>query len=277
MGKIDCTPHATLLASVFPLTYFSKDMTMTRDTSERDANRDPLSGAPGAHPVGVGVGGVAGGMAAGAVAGTVFGPIGTLIGAAAGTVIGAAAGKGVAERLDPTGEVEYWRETSRTRPYYSDEHDFQRDYAGVYHAGAVARGEYPEQSWEDTERRLQSGWEERRGESRLEWEQARPALQDAWERADRTYNAYARSDEQFAQRFDSAPYRQDGDDFDDYRSAYRYGTYARAQYADREWDDSLASDLERGWDRARTGSRLTWERAKHAVADAFTLDRQRPH
>lgn len=250
---------------------------MTRDTSERDANRDPITGAPGSHPVGVGVGGVAGGMAAGAVAGTVFGPIGTLIGAAAGTVLGAAAGKGVAERIDPTGEVEYWRETAPTRPYYSSEHDFQRDYAGVYHAGAVARGEYPEQSWEETERRLQAGWEERRGESRLDWDRARPALQDAWERADRTYGAYARSDEHFSKRFDTAPYRQGDDAFDDYRPAYRYGTYARAQYADREWDDTLAADLERGWDRARGSSRLTWERAKHAVADAFTLDRQRPH
>lgn len=113
---------------------------MTRDTSQRDANRDPITGTPGAHPVGVGVGGVAGGLAAGAAAGTVFGPIGTLIGAAAGTVIGAAAGKGVAERIDPTGEVDYWRDAHRTRPYYSDQYDFQRDYAGVYRAGAVLRG-----------------------------------------------------------------------------------------------------------------------------------------
>ena len=148
---------------------------------------------------------------------------------------------------------------------------------GIVDFGAVARGEYPEQSWEDTERRLQAGWEARRGESRLDWERARPALQEAWERADRTYGAYAQSDDTFAKRFDQAPYRQDGDAFDDYRSAYRYGTYARGQYSDRTWDDSLASDLERGWERARGGSRLTWERAKHAVADAFTLDRQKPH
>ena len=250
---------------------------MTRDTSQRDQNRDPLTGAPGSHPVGVGVGGVAGGMAAGAVTGTVFGPIGTLIGAAAGTVIGAAAGKGVAERIDPTGEEAYWRETYRSRPYYTDEYDFQRDYAGVYRAGAVARGEYPEQSWEETERRLRADWETQKGESRLDWAHARPAAQDAWERADRTYGAYARTDDTFSTRFDRAPYRQEGEAYDDYRPAYRYGTYARGLYSDRAWDDSLASDLERGWDRARGGSRLTWERAKHAVADAFTLDRQKPH
>jgi hypothetical protein len=38
-----------------------EDLQMTRDTSQRDANRDPISGAPGSHPVGVGVGGAAGG------------------------------------------------------------------------------------------------------------------------------------------------------------------------------------------------------------------------
>ena len=250
---------------------------MTRDTLQRDANRDPITGTPGAHPVGVGVGGLAGGLAAGAAAGTVFGPIGTLIGAAAGTVIGAAACKGVAERIDPTGEVDYWRDAHRTRPYYSDQYDFQRDYAGVYRAGAVARGEFPEQSWEDTERRLQADWEADKGESRLDWEHARPAARDAWERADRTYGAYAWSDATYAQHFQKAAYRQDGDAFDDYRPAYRYGTYARGEYADREWDDRLAADLERGWDRFKGGSKLTWERAKHAVADAFTLDRTRPH
>jgi len=250
---------------------------MTRDTSQRDANRDPITGEPGSHPVGVGVGGAAGGLAAGAVAGTVFGPIGTLIGAAAGAVIGAAAGKGVAERIDPTGEADYWREAAPERDYYVGEYDFQRDYAGVYQAGAVARGEFPEQSWADTERRLQADWESQKGDSRLDWERARPAAQDAWERADRTYDAYARSDDRFSKQFDRASYRQEGDDFNDYRPAYRYGTYARGEYADREWDDGLASELERGWDRAKGGSRLTWERAKHAVAEAFTLDRQRPH
>lgn len=250
---------------------------MARDTSQRDANRDPITGAPGSHPVGVGVGGVAGGVAAGALAGTVFGPIGTLIGAAAGTLAGAAAGKGVAERIDPTGEVEYWRTTAPTRPYYTGEHDFQRDYAGVYQAGAVARGEYPNESWEDAERRLQAQWDADRGDSRLDWDRARPAAQDAWERADRTYNAYAWSDDTYSRRFEAADYRKEGDEYDDYRPAYRYGTYARGEYADRDWDDNLASDLERGWDRFKGSSRLTWERARHAVADAFTLDRQRPH
>ena len=65
-------------------------------------NRDPLSGEPGAHPVGTAVGAAAGGMAAGAVVGTVAGPVGTAVGAAVGAVAGGLAGKGAAEAVDPT-------------------------------------------------------------------------------------------------------------------------------------------------------------------------------
>ena len=65
-------------------------------------NRDPISGAPGAHPVGTGVGAAAGGIAAGAAAGSVAGPVGTVVGAAVGAVAGGLAGKGVAEKVDPT-------------------------------------------------------------------------------------------------------------------------------------------------------------------------------
>ena len=58
-------------------------------------NRDPISGAPGAHPVGTGVGAAAGGMAAGAAAGSVLGPIGTAAGAAIGAIAGGGKGAGI--------------------------------------------------------------------------------------------------------------------------------------------------------------------------------------
>jgi uncharacterized protein (TIGR02271 family) len=76
----------------------------------KDANRDPISGEPGSHPVGTGVGAVAGG-AAGAAAGAATGaavgtagagPIGTGIGAAVGAIVGGLAGHGTAEGLSPT-------------------------------------------------------------------------------------------------------------------------------------------------------------------------------
>ena len=73
-----------------------------------DANRDPITGTPGAHPVGTGVG-AAGGAAAGAAIGAIGGPIGAAVGLVAGAVAGGLAGKGVAETIDPTVEDAYWR------------------------------------------------------------------------------------------------------------------------------------------------------------------------
>src|SRR6185295_3784278 len=89
---------------------------MRETPKQGEPNRDPISGAPGAHPVGTGLGAAAGGMAAGAAAGTVAGPVGTVIGAAIGAVAGGLAGKGVAEMIDPTVEEAYWRETYVSRP-----------------------------------------------------------------------------------------------------------------------------------------------------------------
>ena len=64
-------------------------------SADNTAHRDPITGEPGAHPVGVGVGALGAG-AAGAVIGAVLGPIGVVIGAAFGAVAGGLAGKEVA-------------------------------------------------------------------------------------------------------------------------------------------------------------------------------------
>lgn len=82
----------------------------TRDLDERDANEDPITGEPGAHPVGAGLGAAAGGAAAGAAAGIVAGPVGTVAGAVIGGVAGGLAGKAIAEGIDPTTEEQYWRD-----------------------------------------------------------------------------------------------------------------------------------------------------------------------
>ena len=79
----------------------------TDKTRQAGTNPDPITGAPGAHPVGVGLGaaagGIAGGIAAGAAVGTVAaGPVGTVVGAAVGAVAGGLGGKAVAEHFDPT-------------------------------------------------------------------------------------------------------------------------------------------------------------------------------
>ena len=111
------------------------------------------------------MGGVAGGAAAGAIAGTFLGPIGTLVGAAAGVVAGAAVGKSVAERIDPTGEAEYWRDEHKNRPYADKSRDYDRDYAAAYGLGLQARENLPGRTWGDTEAELQRDWESSRGTS----------------------------------------------------------------------------------------------------------------
>lgn len=243
---------------------------MNEHKQSNDMNRDPLTGTPGSHPVGVGVGGAAGGAAAGALAGTFFGPIGTLIGAAAGVVAGAAAGKGVAERIDPTSETEYWRTEYRNRPYVDASRDFDRDYAPAYGLGLQARETLAGRSWDDSEDELKRSWNSARDTSSLAWDEARGAVRDSWERADRTYSTYEDSDRYFASRFEDARYRADGEDFDTYRPAYRYGTQARTRYSDRDWDDRLENELRQGWEGTKDTSRLTWDRAKAAVKDAFS-------
>ncbi|MCW0464783.1 hypothetical protein [Xanthomonas sacchari] len=246
---------------------------MDNNDKARDLNRDPISGTPGSHPVGVGIGGTAGGVAAGALAGTVFGPLGTLIGAAVGVVAGAAAGKGVAERIDPTGEDAYWREEYRNRDYAKADYDYDRDYAAAYGLGLQAREQYPSRTWDEHERELSHDWGTRRGDSRLEWDEARLAARDSWERADATYRTYEDSDRYYADRFDTVDYRETDSSYDDYRPAYRYGVQARSRYRDRVWDDRLDTDLESGWERAKDRSRLSWAQAKAAVREAFDSDR----
>ncbi len=236
----------------------------------RDMNPDPITGAPGSHPVGVGVGGT-GGAVAGAVVGSLLGPIGTLVGGAIGAIAGAAAGKGVAERIDPTGEVEYWRGEYVNRPYVDKQYSYESDYAPAYTYGNTVRTQYGDRRWDDSlEAEVRQGWDAAREKSRLEWAQARDAVRDAYDRSDRTYRTYAASDSYYADQYRNADYYRSDYDYDvDYRPAYRYGTYARSAYAGREWDDRLEAELERGWANAKGNSRMAWNDAKAAVRDAW--------
>lgn len=242
----------------------------SRDTTP-DANRDPISGAPGSHPVGVAAGGTAGALA-GAALGSLFGPIGTLVGGGMGAVGGAIGGKALAERVDPTAEVEYWRQDATRRDYYQRDRDFDRDYAPAYRMGTEYRNEAGSRDWNEIEPQLRQRWESGRGgrgDSGLDWEAARPAVQDAYARTDRTYNAYEDTDRHFSQTYDKADYYSDGYSYDDYRAAYRYGTRERSARPDASWSPATESELERGWERAKGESRLGWQDARAAVRDAW--------
>jgi hypothetical protein len=154
---------------------------MTKDTRGKDANRDPITGEPGAHPVGTGLGAAAGGMAAGAAAGTVAGPLGTLAGAAAGAVLGGLAGKAAGEAIDPTVEDAYWRGAYANEPYYQKGHSFD-DYAPAYRTGYQGRARFANRKFEDVEGDLQADYLQSKGSSKLSWDQAKPASRAAWNR-----------------------------------------------------------------------------------------------
>ena len=146
---------------------------------EGSPNRDPLSGAPGAHPVGTGLG-AAGAGAAGAAIGAVGGPVGSVAGAAIGAIVGGLIGKGVAEGIDPTVENEYWRTNYSSRPYYDKSYTYDDDYAPAYKYGWETRKTHYDKTYDDTEPQLATGWNSARSKSRLEWDKAKYAVKDAW-------------------------------------------------------------------------------------------------
>ena len=163
-----------------------------------DDNRDPISGKPGAHPIGVGVG-AAGGGAAGAAAGAAIGaaagavstgpaaPIGAVVGTVVGAIAGGLAGKGVAEAVNPTTEDAYWRENYKTRPYAASDANFtyEEDYRPAYRYGWESRSRYQGRRFEDVESDLGRDWERTKDRSRLSWERAKEATRDAWHRVER--------------------------------------------------------------------------------------------
>ena len=126
------------------------DRTKTR--GDHDSNPDPITGAPGSHPTGVGIG-TASGAATGAAVGMLGGPIGAAIGAIAGGIVGGLVGKGVGEAVDPTEDDNYWRGEHRNRPYYNAEHDYDRDLAPAYRYGSTVgthvNDTYPDASYRD--------------------------------------------------------------------------------------------------------------------------------
>jgi len=161
-----------------------KDKTFKKvNKDDRDpANRDPITGAPGAHPVGTGVGAAAGG-ATGAAIGAVGGPVGAAVGLVAGSVIGGLAGKAGGESVNPTVEDAYWRETHATQPFGKNQsYDY---YAGAYRTGYEGYEKYGAcegKTFEECEAQLQADYARNKGSSQLTWEQARPASQAAWQR-----------------------------------------------------------------------------------------------
>jgi hypothetical protein len=148
-----------------------------------DANRDPISGAPGAHPVGVGAGATGGGATGAAIGGAVGGPVGAVVGAAVGAVAGGLAGKGAAEAVNPTVEDAYWRDNYKSRPYASGATYDQ--YRPAYQHGWESYSRHRGKKFDDVEPDLRREWEKGKANASLGWDKAKVATRDAWDRVER--------------------------------------------------------------------------------------------
>ena len=170
-------------------------MDSTRDGDKKnhpDRNPDPITGAPGSHPVGTGIGAAGAGAAGVAIGTAVGGPVGSVVGGAVGAVVGAVAGglagKGVGEAIDPTTEDAYWRENYSKRDYVRSGSQYD-EYQPAYRYGWESRKQNPDKSFDEAEPMLAQNWNSTRGQSNMNWEEARPACKDAWNRCDTCYNA----------------------------------------------------------------------------------------
>jgi len=145
-------------------------------------NADPLTDAPGAHPIETGVGAGLGGAAAGAAIGAAGGPVGAVIGGiVGGAVAGGLVGKGVGELIDPTTEDAWVREYfgTRTNRREGETHEHYRD---AYRYGLTSANTHQGRRFDEVEPDLRTGWDRARGTSTLSWDQARDAVRHAFDR-----------------------------------------------------------------------------------------------
>ena len=151
---------------------------------KHDSNPDPITGEPGAHPVGVAGGGTGGALAGAAIGGAIGGPVGAVIGGAIGAVGGGLAGKGAAEVVNPTEEDAYWRREHLNRPYFKKGTDYSSNYAPAYKYGweSAANPTYKGRSFEAAEPELQKNWNTYRGPATTEWRDVRDATRDSYDR-----------------------------------------------------------------------------------------------
>jgi hypothetical protein len=81
-------------------------------------------------------------------------------------------------------------------------------------------------------------------------------------------SVYEAQDAHWSANYSTRPYVVAGEDYEDYAPAYLYGVFWYHANPDREFDTSDA-DLSSGWDAARGGSPLDWQKAKPAVEEAW--------
>src|ERR1700704_15922 len=115
-----------------------------------DRNADPITNAPGAHPIESGVGAALGGAATGFAIGAATGPVGAAIGTVAGAVAGGCAGKEICEMIVPTTDDNWLKANFTSRSYVKKGESFDT-YAPAYRYGGSAEARYKGRSFDDIE------------------------------------------------------------------------------------------------------------------------------
>ena len=241
-------------------------MTARPNDLDKDMNRDPITGAPGAHPAGTAAGAAAGGLAGAAVGTMVAGPVGTVVGAAIGAISGGLAGKGIAEEVNPTGASTVVRDGMVRDGMVRDGmvRDGVLDHtivgtAGTHPVGTVAgagAGAAAGAAMGSLAGPIGvaagatigaiAGGLAGKGVAGV----VNPAAEDAY------WNG----------SYSTTPYYVAGRTSDDYAPAYRLGYTSRGRYPSYE---AAERELSNDWARVKGQSRLSWEEAKHATRDAW--------
>ena len=152
---------------------------------EANLHRDPITGTPGAHPLGTGTGAASGGIA-GAVAGAaVAGPPGALVGGAIGAVAGGLFGKSTAESVNPTTEEAFWKTAYVEEPYYAEGKGYEY-YAPAYRIGWEGRARFRGRQFDEVEAELRKDYDRFISEGAPDWQIGKQAARSAWDRADFT-------------------------------------------------------------------------------------------
>ncbi|MCI0704085.1 MAG: hypothetical protein L0241_23755 [Planctomycetia bacterium] len=120
-------------------------------------NPDPITDAPGSHPIETGIGAAVGGAATGAAAGVALGPPGVILGTVLGAVAGGFAGKGIGELIDPTTEDNWIREWLAER---RRENELEEEKAAsAYRFGMRAEADHTHETFDEAKEQIRAAWE----------------------------------------------------------------------------------------------------------------------
>lgn len=173
--------------------YDPSQLQQAQHTDKNPANRDPITGEAGSHPVGTTLGAAVAGTA-GAIVGSIAGPVGIVVGSALGVAAGGATGHNAAEAMSPTQNVDiepYLKQSFADRPYAT--HGEYDDFRPAYAFAARERSalESPRR-WDDNlETELRARWEAEPATADQRWEDVSSAVRDAWAEADARIRSYS--------------------------------------------------------------------------------------